>query len=149
MGFYSGVKKAVKPLVDVPRWLDVNRLMQFGTFIGTAAKRAFTFQKPEQKETFEQALARLKITEKDLAHRKREFTRLLVIYLIAFIAIFSYGIYLFSTAHIKAGTLALAISLIPLVQIFRFHFWLFQIKSRKLGCSVREWFYYGILRKAK
>jgi intracellular multiplication protein IcmV len=34
----------------------------------------------------------------------------------------------------------LAISVSVLSQAFRYHFWLFQIKTQKLGCTLNDWF---------
>jgi intracellular multiplication protein IcmV len=44
----------------------------------------------------------------------------------------------------QAAIVSFIILWIALVLAFRYHFWYFQIKNRKLGCTVYEW-YRGLL----
>jgi len=35
--------------------------------------------------------------------------------------------------------MVVALTLYVLTQAFRYHFWLFQLRNRKLGCTLSEW----------
>ena len=54
--------------------------------------------------------------------------------------IFVYAGYQFFYGSIKAFIVSLVVMLIALVLAFRYHFWYFQIKQRKLGCTFNEWY---------
>ncbi len=92
-------------------------------------------------ETFEEALQRLNITEQELEQRRKEFTRLMITYILIAIAVFAYGVYVVSMHKNIAGfIMCFAITIYTLTHAFRYHFWIYQIKYRKLGCSLRDWF---------
>lgn len=145
MGFFNGVKKTVKPLVNVPRWMSMKSVSASGTYVGRLFKRVFVPQQPERKEDFNDALQRLNINEQDLQQRRKEFQRLLILFLIIWIIVWAYSIYLFVQPYYRAGVIAFVVGLIALTQAFRYHFWLFQIKQKKLGCGLKEWFLTGLL----
>ena len=145
MGFFNGVKKTVKPLVNVPRWMSVKSVSESGSFVGRLFKGVFIPKKPERKESFSEARNRLNLTEQDIQQRRKEFKRLLRLFLVLWIAVWGYSLYLFSQPYMRAGIIAFVVGLIALTQAFRYHFWLFQIKQQKLGCGLKEWFLSGLL----
>lgn len=148
MGFFSGAKKVVKPLVDFPRWMDTPTLANNAKMIAGLAKRIFTAPKATRTETFEEAMSRLNLTETDIQRRKKEFLRLICIFGLLSILLYAYSFYLLSHSYIRGGILALIVSTIALMRVFRFHFWYFQIKKRKLGCTFKEWLQ-GLLGKTQ
>ena len=60
------------------------------------------------------------------------------------VLILMYSVYLFIEGGHKGGIVALVVMFIALVLAFRYHFWYFQIKQRKLGCTIQEWFNHGL-----
>lgn len=139
------VGKVVKPFVDVPTWVGYKQLAETSKSIGSILKTLFVPAKAERQETFEEALVRLNLTEQDIAQRKKEFTRLLFFYTGLAIVIFLYAIYLAFAHSIHGSIAAFAVTLIALAMVFRYHFWLFQIKQRRLGCSFKEWLNSGFI----
>lgn len=139
MSFFGRIKKIIKPAVDVPKWIDyqqwVKRDRSFFKFI----KKFFIPDHAKTQESFEEALSRLKLTSADLIQRSKAFTRLLWLWIFLFLLTIFYSLYLFSIHAYRGFYPCLAISIIILTQIFRYHFWLFQIKQRRLGCSFRDW----------
>ncbi len=97
-------------------------------------------KKAKYKETFEQAMERLGLDEHDIEQRKIEFKRLYISFLVIGLAILSYGTYVLMYGQAWVTLLTAGLSLYAFSQAFRFHFWLFQLNNRKLGCTVREWF---------
>ncbi len=149
MGFFRGLGKMVKPLVNVPKWMDAKRITADASFISLLIKRILKPQKATIEENFEESLVRLKLTENDLKDRYIEFRRLATIFFIVSLLLIGYLFYLIfdstGTVSWRAIVLSSTVFLIAFVQFLRFHYWVFQIKKRKLGCSFKEYFLSGIL----
>ncbi len=126
-------------------WLDVERVRGFTQYLVALAKRMFVPQPPKKGESFADAIARLNLTNEDLA--KREQALLRVSYLMLFFAVmlFGYSIYQMVDGSILGVILSLIVTCIALALTFRYHFWYFQIKTKKLGCSWRVWLNEGLL----
>lgn len=142
MGIWSGAKKTVGAIINirVDRWIGTHNLKDGWGSITSGAKSVFTTSKAEVNETFEEALDRLNITEEDLKQRKKEFTKLFIFYAIFALLLFIYALYLLVIKSNIGGTvLTTSLMLYCLVNVFRFHFWLYQINHKKLGCSISEW----------
>jgi intracellular multiplication protein IcmV len=50
---------------------------------------------------------------------------------------------------IKAFIVSLVVTLIALILAYRYHFWYFQMKQRKLGCTFSEWYKQGLFGEKK
>jgi intracellular multiplication protein IcmV len=139
---------AVKDIFKVSRktffnpsaWLGVNELTAYNRVIGDTLKTTFTPDKAQRKESFEQALKRLNLTEEDVQLRAKRYRLYswifagfgLVLFLASFYYLFAY--------HTFAGwCLAMMSAVLFAANAFRFDFWYFQIKHRKLGCTFNEW----------
>jgi intracellular multiplication protein IcmV len=144
MGFFSGVKNLGSYIFNfrVNKWLDYDMLKRSTTKIVDITRATFSPEQAERTETFEQAMERLNLTEAELQQRLAEFSRLLVIYLIIAALIFAYSVWIaFSYKNIMGFFMGFCITIFALTHAFRYHFWIYQIKHRKLGCSLREWFF--------
>lgn len=139
MSFFGGIKKIIKPAVDVPKWIDYRQLVKNNRSVFGYIKKFFIPDQAKTQESFEEALLRLKLTPADLVQRSKEFTRLLWIWIFLFFLSISYSVYLLYYHAFRGFFPCLGISFIILTQIFRYHFWLFQIKQRRLGCGFRDW----------
>lgn len=139
MKIASGIKKVVKPFVDVPSWIGYRQLADATKAIRGLFVTVFIPQKTEQTEDFAAAMARLKLTEADLQQRAKEFKRLVILFAVISCGVFAYAIYLFLTSSWKGGLVGLAMTSIVLAYTFRYHFWLFQVRQRRLGCTLRDW----------
>ncbi|HEV2613501.1 MAG TPA: type IVB secretion system protein IcmV [Gammaproteobacteria bacterium] len=90
-------------------------------------------------ETFEEALVRLQLSEADIERRKSQFQRLASIYLILGVVVFLYMVYLIFKKAFFPVIGCLGILLITFSLYFRYSFWLFQMRERRLGCTFFEW----------
>lgn len=54
--------------------------------------------------------------------------------------VFIYGFYSLPTGHWERTLISLSLGLVSLAQVFRQHFWLFQIQQGNLGYRWQEWF---------
>lgn len=139
---------AVKDIFKISRktffnpsgWLGYNELKAYNKIIWANVKGLFIPAKPDRTETFEEAMQRLDLTEGNIQQTAKQY----LIYAIFFVIIagiaFATGFFLLIAYGTFSGwMLATASTAILLTQAFRFHFWHFQIKHRKLGCTFDEW----------
>lgn len=139
MKITRAIVRFIKPFVNVKAWMGYTQLKEGAVSIGGSLKDIFTPAKGGVEETFEEAMQRMNLTEADIQKRKKEFFRLFIIYLIIALGTLGYTIYLANQHAIMATIASFAVTLVIVAQAFRFHFWLFQLKQRKLGCTFREW----------
>lgn len=143
MGFFSRVKNAGGYIVNlkITKWAGLDQIKDSTKGVVNLGQKLFISEQANYTETFEEALQRLNITEEQLNARKKEFTRLMIIYLIISLIIFSYSIYVVAVYKNFMGfMMGFAITLYSLTYVFKYHFWIYQIKNKKLGCTLREWF---------
>lgn len=94
---------------------------------------------PGQAETFEEAIARLGLKEGDLEERKAMFFWQTLFFLAFGLVILAYGVALAFERSLNGMVYAFVVAVLCWAYAFRNHFWLFQLKQRKLGCTFKEW----------
>jgi intracellular multiplication protein IcmV len=141
MGFFRGVGNVLSNLVDVrvDKWIGYDYLKQSMNRSTFLVKQLFKIEHPKFKESFEEAKERLGLDEATLEQRKKEFLRLSITFCFIAFGVFSYSIYLIYVEAFISALIAFLFTFYNLTQAFRFHFWYFQVKNRKLGCSLKEW----------
>ncbi len=142
----SHLAEIVKRLFNVRWWLDYDRLKAFTTYLVQGFAKFFIPQSHKKGESFEMAVKRMNLTSKDLVLKQKALFRLSLLMSVFMIIVFGYGLYQCLYGSYKAAILSIIVSLIALVLAFRYHFWYFQIKQRKLGCSFQEWYRQGLMR---
>lgn len=142
------INKTVKDAVKVSRrtffnprsWLDYDMVKENTTTVVNIFKDTFKRESPPViTETFEQALQRLNISNEEVENIKNNYLSFAVFFLLIGFVLIGFAIYFFLQGSILDFALAIAISAVLFAQAFRFHFWYFQIKHRKLGCTFEEW----------
>ena len=141
MGIWSSTKKVASKVVDVrfDKWMSMGFIDEHFQRTKVILTDLVRPQKATRSETFEQARQRLGLSEEDLQQRKIEFTRLCYTFLVLGALIIAYALYMLYMGSPFVTLICFCLALYAFSQAFRFHFWLFQLKNRKLGCSVREW----------
>lgn len=134
-------KKVGSRLIDVrvDKWMSWDYLGETSERFRVLLLDIVIPKKATRAETFEEAMVRLELTEEDLKERKLEFSRLFYFFIILSALIVSYGLYLAFTGSMISSLICFGLAIYALAQAFRFHFWLFQLKQRKLGCTIKEW----------
>jgi intracellular multiplication protein IcmV len=136
----KGSGKALKPFVNFPSWMGWKQISQTGQGIKGLATSIFSRPESKRVETFEEAIARLGLDEETIQRRSRGFLKSALIYLLFALGIFAYTVFLMiTTSYILAILFSLVLSLFILTLAFRQHFWYFQMKVRRLGCSFEDW----------
>ncbi|KTD64387.1 type IVB secretion system protein IcmV [Legionella spiritensis] len=141
----SRIATVIKSIFNVRKWADYDRMKSFTTYLGEGFKKLFVPQKKVATKSFDNAMSEFHVTEKDLATQKKALFRLSILMCIAATLLFSWGIYHVVNGSLKAAGLSMIVMLIALALAFRYHFWYYQIKERKLGCTLKEWFREGLM----
>lgn len=149
VSFFGGVKKIIKSFFNVPRWMGYPHLAKTSRSVFSLIQKYFTPRQPQNSESFEEAMQRLNLTPTDLVERVKQFRRLIWVWFFLFILTVSYSIYLLSENALRGFFPGIGIATITLTQIFRYHFWIFQIEERRLGCTFRDWLFSQFLFKKK
>lgn len=138
--FRTTVKFVFKPAVDVKSWLGYESLKNNTKILYYWCRSLLIPKKTKpRKETFEQAVTRLRLTEEDLTKKSRNFIFQVYLFLSVAFFCFIYAFYLFFQVKILAGGLVVILAAYLVVKAYLAHFWFFEIKHRKLGCSFKEW----------
>lgn len=142
MGFWRGTSKAASSIMSFrfDKWVDYQNIKQTLNIITRDTKVMFTPTQPNRIETFEQALERLNLDESSLKDILKQYTFFLILYLFLSLTIFSYGIFIALVKNNYWGFIvSFSLTTYSLSRAFYYHFWLFQINQKRLGCSFKDW----------
>lgn len=142
---HSRVKHLFERLFNVRAWVDFDRIRSGQRFLVDQCATYFMPGKAQKSESFDAAKARLKLSDEDVLARQQGLFRLSLIMVGAATLVFIYLLYNLYYAYYAAVLVSSVVMCLALVMAFRYHFWYFQIKHQKLGCSLREWFMQGLL----
>lgn len=143
MGLFSslgkGAKWSLKPFFEIPRWIGTSTIKRNATIIREQAIEVTRVRQSTRKETFDEAIARFGLTEQDILLRQHAFLRLALTFAGVGALVLCYAMYLLWCDYAIAGMIAFVVGLLSLGYAFRYHFWFFQTKHRKLGCTFKDW----------
>ncbi len=142
MGFRSYIKNTAKNNTNVKGWSSWND-------IKSNAKTVYGFVedlKPKAQDaipietTFEQMVRQYGLSENDL--RSRMKTHLLVSVFCLLLGFFAIGwmIFLLTKLMFLPALVAFSLAALMFAYAFREHFFYFQIRQRRLNCTLTEWF---------
>lgn len=94
------------------------------------------------KETFDEAVQRLNLSEENIVAKTKSFFITAIVFVIIAVALFIYALDLLFSGHILATIIDLILVVLALSLALRDHFWHTQMKQRRLGLTLREWFNY-------
>lgn len=141
----SRTKRLFNNLFRVRSWIDLDRIRAGQRYIATVCGTYLIPNKIRKTESFKAAQTRLKLTDEALLTRQKGLFRLSLIMLGMAILIFAYTLYNLFYGYYLAVLVSTVVMFLALVLAFRYHFWYFQIKHHKLGCSIYEWFSQGLM----
>jgi intracellular multiplication protein IcmV len=133
-------KVSWKTFFNPAGWIDYEGLKRQNKILYSMLRGLFVRGEPARVETFEEAKARLNLTEEDIQKTATTYRLYALIFLLLGIAIFGYAFFLlFSAGTIMGWLLGLAVSGLFSAQAFRYDFWAFQLIRRQLGATFKEW----------
>lgn len=129
-------------------WMGAEGIRSFWHFITDSFRKMFIpaphkIEKTNQ-ETFSDAQNRLGLTDETLLTRQKALLRFSMLLFLAGFLLLVYAVFQFFYGKFPGFLLTLSLTGLAFAMAFRYHFWFFQIKERKLGCSLREWYHYGL-----
>lgn len=131
-------------VINIRKWSDWDRTKSLSLALKDGIKRLFVPQKHKTDESFRAAQKRMHLSEEDLLVKQKALFRLSMLMLGIAFALFAYAGYQVFYGSYKAVILSLVVLSIALVLAFRYHFWYFQIKHHKLGCTFEQWYKQGL-----
>lgn len=131
-----------KRVFNFRAWADWDRTQTISNYFMNTIRRLFLIQpaKASQIKSFEDVVAELKLTETDLIVKAKSLKRLCILMIVLACLFYSYGMYQLLYGSYLGVLLSLVLMCVTLALAFRYHFWYFQIRHRKLGCKISEWF---------
>ncbi len=133
-------KVSRKTFFNPSGWIDLDSIKQQNSALWSVLRGLFSLPKPQKKETFEEAMTRLNLTEKEVKHRGQLYRYYAIAFAILGIFTLLYSFYhLFINFYFISWLLGTSVAGIFFAQAFRYDFWSFQIRKRKLGATFTEW----------
>lgn len=148
---FKAIGRVAKPFVNFPNWMGWKQIASDGKNVQALAKSFMALKKKRtpRVESFEEAKARLKLTEEALALRTKSFLQMAIIYSIFGVLLLAYTIYIIIAGSTFLGVfLGLALTFSAFAMSYREHLWYFQMKQRRLGCTFKDWSSF-VLRRGK
>lgn len=128
-----------KTFFDLPSWLGIKQFKDTNKTLGAYLKESYTVKQATRRETFDEALQRMRVSPESLAMIVKSNARNFCVMVIFALFLVVYGAYLLFLGHWGATLLDTVVVGFVLVRAFQFSFWNFQIKQRRLGCTFKEW----------
>lgn len=142
------LQQHIKSIFRIRWWLDLERIRGGFAYLTKGAKTLLVPQKPQKpKESFNAAATRLHLNAADLEQKSKSLRGLSLLMCLVALCMTGYTIYQILYGSYHAAFLSVVLTLFALVLAFRYHFWYFQIRSQKLGCSISEWYQQGLLSR--
>ena len=134
------MKKYFQKKVDTAkRVVGLSELKQNTDYIKSFAQDLWA-EKGKTSETVESvSVEKLKLSDKQLFETKSTWQRLVVLFMVCAVLAILYAIFNLINGYYGSLIVSLALVVLFLAQTFKYHFWLFQLKQGKLGCTWQEW----------
>lgn len=138
---FKAMGRPFKPFLNFSTFLGVKELKGSYENLTGMAKGVTKQQKKEDiiQETFEQAQARLALSEQDLINRKKSFFQMSICYFIMAVLLFAYMFYLAFTGVVLGVFISFVLVIVALAFSYREHFWYTQMQHRRLGLTFKDW----------
>jgi intracellular multiplication protein IcmV len=143
------IVRIITQIFNVRKWFDWDRMKAGTLYLGNGINRLFVPQQKAEGESFDEAMKQLNLNDEDLLEKQKSLFHLSIVMTSAAALILAYAIYMLFMGSIKAFIVSLVVTLIALILAYRYHFWYFQMKQRKLGCTFSEWYKQGLLGEKK
>lgn len=140
MAIWQIFKVNRKTFFNPKAWLDVDQFKESNRTIVDSVRGLFTTETPERTETFEEAMVRLGLSEHDIDDARQNYQAFTWFFVALGVCVIIFGFYLLFFHHTISGfCLAMSAAALFFGQAYRYSFWHFQIKNKKLGCTFEEW----------
>jgi intracellular multiplication protein IcmV len=132
-------KHTIQPILSVRKWIDFSQWRRASQIGWQTVHDLFSIHSVKNGVSFEDSMQQFGLSENDLISRQQRFQYLTRFWLILGGLVGIYSLYLIVNGFFLSFLYMTALNTIILCQAFRYHFWSFQIKQRRLGCTLQEW----------
>lgn len=134
----SALGRVFKPFVNFPRWMNLRQLRANAAAIAKMIQDMRIHRPEVRRESFDEAIQRMNLTDEDIKDRMRTCLTLSVVYSFAALCFLIYTFYMIWHGHLGM-ILGILITALMAVFAYREAFWYFQMKTRTLGNTFRDW----------
>ena len=142
-------KKFFKSFVDVKKWSSYDEVSSNTKTAWGLFRRLSNRNKDVRKETYEDAISRMGLSEEQIHQRKKNFLLSALVYAVFALGFFVYLVYLLINVKLLAASLTLLLVVLMSLATYREHFWYMQMHKRKLGCTFEDWLAFILRRPLK
>lgn len=140
MPLKDAVKVTRKTFFNPTGWLGYDMLANQSRVLWSLVRGLFVLPEAGRAETFEQATERFKLSDEQINEVSRNFLIYTIIFTTCGVITFLFSLYLLFFRGTFAGLLiGLATMAVFFSYAFRYSFWRFEIRHRKLGATFQEW----------
>ena len=139
------ISRIFKRIINLRSWSDWDRMKSFTVYLVNGIFKFLVPQESTASESFAEAKKRLNLTDTAILAKQKGLLRLSLLMVSVAFCLFGYAIYQLVYGSYIGFILSLVVTSIAIVLAFRYHFWYFQIKEHKLGCTFHEWFRQGLM----
>ncbi len=134
--------RSVKKAFNAADWMGYRHIESSAKFLKQAVDEIFVPPPPGGTEDFSNAVESLGLTNDELVKKRRSLFRLSVIFVCLGFLVFCYALFHLLELHYRAFFPSLVLSGVCWAFAFRYHFWYFQIRVQRLGCTFHDWLNY-------
>ncbi len=137
----KGIGRTFFPFRNPKRMVGWDQLKDsFDSYVRDPAKEIWDRKnKKVIKETFQEAITRLDMSEDMIIQRKKSFLKTALFFMGIAVILFIYTVYLLFSGLFLGTFISGILVVIALALAFRDHFWYTQMTQRRLGLSFKEW----------
>lgn len=133
-------KVSRKTFFNPTAWFNYEALETQNKVIWSIVSLVFVKPKADTVETFEEAVTRQKLTDKDIKEGIGTYRALALVFILFSLAALGYAIYLVARYGSLTGCLlSLAVMALFAAQSFKYDFWALQMSRRQLGLTFSDW----------
>lgn len=133
-------KVSWKTFVNPTAWFGYDQVRDQSLDMWAVLKNLFTIAKPRTKESFHEAMQRLKLSEDDVKDTAIIYRLYALILFIFGLLVFYYSFYILFKHWVWTGWLmGMAATGLCFAQAFKYDFWSLQMRRKTLGLTFRDW----------
>lgn len=137
------IRKFIGSMYNFKGWLGYQEIASGANVIKDAVNTFTNTEEIHRKypsEKFQEAAARMNLSQADIENLEHGYYRNFLVFLAVGLMIALYSLYRFAMGQWLSGWVSMMMMIVIFVFSLASHFWYFQIKHRKLGCTFREWY---------
>ena len=141
----SRVVRVFTSIFNVRLWIDWDRSKAYLLYVFFGIKKYFVPQSPSSEESFTEAKNKFELSDEMLIKQQNSLLHLSLLMLGFAFLMLIYTVYQLILGSLFSVIVSVVVMCLALTFAFRYHFWYFQVKERKLGCTLTEWFRRGLM----